>query len=525
MTTAGMTTATLRRSRALSIGCSAALVIMTARPCRAQAGGDSQAGRNPAVSAQRDSVSINLADTDLRLVVQALSPYLDRPVVFGNVPATRVTLETPRPVPRADVVRLLRGVLESQNLQLAYDTTAVLYRVTTKVAPPVAGASGAARTTQTAATTAQTPELFTIHLEHARATDVAATVNALYGNPSALGEGKFTQGTLSQSLQKNLVPPVGSTSQAPTSPVGDHAAVLSGEVVIIPDQTTNALLIRANEHDFALIQAAVRQLDVRPLQVLIEVIIAEVTRNSNFALGIGGSVPETAVHARHVDGVTVSGLMGNGPVPDSTLGDFVLHVLKRGSGINVNATLTAAESRGEARILSRPVLIAANGETAEILVGSQRPFVQVQRSLATETATRDQVVEYKDVGTKLTVKPTISADGYVMLAVTQEVNQATNEIQFDAPIIATRTVQTQLLVRDSQTVILGGLSDHQRDDSRSGIPLLSRMPILGALFGGTQRQTNETEFFLFITPRVIRSDADADALSAPLRKRSGTSRP
>lgn len=504
----------------------AAAAVVLARGAGAQVPATAPA---PTVSQAHDSVTINMADADLRLVVQALAPYVDRPVVFGNVPQTHITLQTPRPVPRADVVRLLRGVVESQGLELALDSTAGMYRVRTKEPPKPPPETTAQRPTGPGGP-AGAPELFTIQLQHARASDVAATVNALYGHANALGESGFNRGagpTLGQSLQQNVLPPQSSGGQPAVGGVAAVArsATFSGETVIIPDATSNMLLIRANQHDFELIQAAVKQLDVRPLQVLIEVIIAEVSRNSRFALGIGGSVPKTDIHAKGIDGVSVNGVMGGGPVADSTLGDFVLHILKRGGGVNLTATITAAQARGEARILSRPVLIAANGETAEILVGSQRPFVQVQRSLATETATRDQVVQYKDVGTRLSVKPTISADGYVMLAVTQEVNQATAEVQFDAPVISTRTVQTQLLVRDSQTVVLGGLSDRQRDQSRSGIPVLSQIPILGALFGGTQHQTTETEFFLFITPRVIRTDADADSLSAPLRKRTGNDSP
>ena len=124
-------------------------------------------------------------------------------------------------------------------------------------------------------------------------------------------------------------------------------------------------------------------------------------------------------------------------------------------------------------------MLAANNEVAEILVGSQRPFVQVQRTLPTDDAARDQIVQYKDVGTNLSVRPTISEDGYVMLEVTQEVNAATNEVAFDAPVISTRTVRTQLLVRDSQTVVLGGLADRQRESTQGGVPVLSSIPLLG----------------------------------------------
>ncbi|MFN2398531.1 MAG: type II secretion system protein GspD, partial [Gemmatimonadaceae bacterium] len=120
---------------------------------------------------------------------------------------------------------------------------------------------------------------------------------------------------------------------------------------------------------------------------------------------------------------------------------------------------------------------------------------------------------------------TISSDGYVMLQVTQEVNAATTETAFDAPVISTRSVQTELLVRDSQTVVLGGLTDRQRDASQGGVPILSSIPILGGLFGRTSRRATETELFLFITPRIIKTDTDANDVTEPLKRRAETTKP
>lgn len=174
---------------------------------------------------------------------------------------------------------------------------------------------------------------------------------------------------------------------------------------------------------------------------------------------------------------------------------------------------------------SRPVVIASNNETATINVGSQRPFVQVSRSLPNDQATQDQVVQYKDVGTKLTVSPTISPDGYVVLQVSQEVDNATTEIAFDAPVISTRSVQTELLIKDGQTVALGGLSDRQHDTNQGGVPLLSKIPLIGGLFGHTSRDMSEDELFLFLTPHVIRTDADADSLTSPMLKKAEAVKP
>jgi general secretion pathway protein D len=113
----------------------------------------------------------------------------------------------------------------------------------------------------------------------------------------------------------------------------------------------------------------------------------------------------------------------------------------------------------------------------------------------------------------------------VQLHVTQEVSNATSESQFNAPVISTRSVRTDLLVRDGHTIVLGGLTDRERDTQSEGIPLLSSIPFIGGFFGRQSRVTTETELFIFLTPRVIRTDEDAERLTAPLRDRAATVRP
>jgi general secretion pathway protein D len=463
------------------------------------------------VSDVGDSVTIHLVDVDLRVAVSALAPYLDRPVVFGAVPALRVTLETPHPVPRTDVVRLLTGVVESQNLELSVDTAAGLYRVKLHEAPPPAPTTTASGH-GSGGKGGDAPQLYVIHLSHARAADVAATVNALYGKGSALGEPGSTSGagTLSSQLAQNAFQPALAPSP-PAAPgvgslAGGKSAALTGETAIIPDAGTNSLLIRASPADYELIAAAVKELDVRPLQVLIEVLIIEVSKNSNFAAGLGISFPN-----QQAKGTSTS--LG-GSTPGAGLGDFAFNVMRTGSPA-FTANLSAAASKGEARILSRPVVLAENNQQAEILVGSQQPFIQVQQTQVGAVA-QNQVVQYQDVGTKLTVRPTISTDGYVQLQLTQEVNQATDQVQFNAPVISTRTLQTQLLVRDSQTVVLGGLSSREKDRSSQGVPVLSSIPLLGLLFGQQSHTNTGTEFFLFLTPHIVRDDIAAARITQPI---------
>jgi general secretion pathway protein D len=121
-------------------------------------------------------------------------------------------------------------------------------------------------------------------------------------------------------------------------------------------------------------------------------------------------------------------------------------------------------------------------------------------------------VQYREVGTVLTILPTINEDGYVNLAVAQEVSSATAETQFGAPIISTREAETQLLARNGQTVVIGGLVDQQVSKSRQGIPFLKDLPIIGFLFGTTTETTGSSELFLFLTPYIVASDEDADRL-------------
>src|SRR5207247_143684 len=203
----------------------------------------------------------------------------------------------------------------------------------------------------------------------------------------------------------------------------------------------------ASQVDFDVLQQGVAQLDIRPLQVLIEVMIVEARHDRSFSFGSDLFLPPQSVDK------------GNGTVDASNLGgglgDLVIHLMNLGHA-EIDATLRAAASKGEVQIVSRPVLLASNNTEARLLVGSQVPFVQVSRSLPTDTPTRDQVVQYRDVGTKLTVRPTINQDGYVSLLIQQEVNQATSEVAFDAPVISTREAATQGLVDDGQTIVSGG---------------------------------------------------------------------
>jgi general secretion pathway protein D len=480
--------------RALRAGAATLALLFGAPPLGAQ--------DTAAVRLRNDSLSVRFVDADIRGVIQALGRYLAKPVLVGAIEPARISLQTPAPVPRSAARVLLKGVVESQGLELTEDSA--FMRVS--AAPPRSAAAGP----PAPAAPPTAVQLFVIRLKHARAADVAATVNLLFGGGGEFsGRGGLSAPTLSDELRRNVLPPAGAAAPAAPPPAagGARPATLSGQVTIVPDELTNSLLIRASLQDFEVLRQAVAELDIRPLQVLIEVLIVEARHDRSFSLGTDLFLPPQ--RADHGDG-TVDARSSTG----GGLGDLVVRLMHLGHA-DIDATLRAAASKGDVRIVSRPVLLASNNTEARLLVGSQVPFVQVSRSLPTETPTRDQVVQYRDVGTKLTIRPTINQDGYVSLLIQQEVNAATTEVLFDAPVISTREAATQLLVRDGQTIVLGGLRDRQRDVNQSGIPILSHLPLLGGLFGSAERHTAETELYLFLTPRILKTDADADSVTAP----------
>lgn len=466
--------------------------------------GPARAQDTASVRYSNDSVTIRFVETDIRAVIQALGRYLPRPVLVGNIQPVRVSLETPSPVHRSAIAGLLKGLVESQNLDFIEDSA--FFRVGTRQARPVQPSDARARQDTGAV------QLFVIRLKHARAGDVAATVNLLFGGGGEFsGQQGLSTGTLSDELRRNVVPPAGGPGAQPVSGPGAPVSVLRGSVTIVPDELTNSILIRATQQDYDVLRGAVDQLDIRPLQVLIEVLIVEARHDRSFSIGADWFVPPQSVDKRN--GTADASLLGGG------LGDLVIRLLNLGRA-EVDATIRAAASRGDVKIVSQPVLLASNNQEARFLVGSQRPFVQVSRSLPTDTPSRDQVIQYRDVGTKLTVRPTINQDGYVSLFIQQEINQATSEVQFDAPVISTREAVTRVLVRDGQTIVLGGLRDRQRDANQGGVPILSSIPLIGGLFGSASRRSNETELYLFLTPRILRTDADTDSVTVPRLKRS-----
>jgi general secretion pathway protein D len=473
-------------------------------------------GLAPAVPAQEPTppqeqlVEFDFEDAELRIVLAALAEAAGLNIVFGQLPTRPVTLRTSRPIPTSEVRSLLESLASANGLELVAQDGFIRI-VDTAPPEPVPGRAQPGRP----AATGQQPgqrRLYVYHLSHARAEVVLRTLQDLFNLGGGFGApvGAGDQLSLSEALRQQQVAPVTPDVGVAGPPAaGDQQGIpigLESTVDIVEDPASNSILILATPPDYEVIEDALQALDNRPLQVLIEVVVAEVRHNRNTALGIDVNIPPRAGDDPEV-GFRLQGL---------SAGDVALQILGIGS-VDADVVITALASAGDVDILSRPILLAQNNSEARILVGDQRPFIQVFRALPTDNAVRDQVVQYRNVGTQLTIRPTISADGYINLEVAQEVSTATAETQFGAPVINTREAETDLLVKDGQTIVLGGLIDHQRSQTNSGVPLLKDIPLLGLLFRSTTYQVTKSEMLLLLTTHVIRSDEDLDETVRQLR--------
>jgi general secretion pathway protein D len=299
---------------------------------------------------------------------------------------------------------------------------------------------------------------------------------------------------------------------------------------IMAEPSTNSLMVLSTAEDFATLQTLVGGIDLRPLQVLIEVTIAQVQRTHDLDVGISGAVRKDAGTTSNVTKTTVGSTtttITTGKTDTSTIAllpsaagakDFIAQLMGGHGNINQTVALNALQTRGEVRVLSLPVIIAQNNVQAVISVGSQVPFVSVSQTVPNDPTGRVQTIQYQTVGTTLTIVPVINPDGYVNLTIDQTANDVSPNLLFDAPIINSREASTQVFVRDGQTTAIGGLADNNTNNSTSGIPILSSIPWIGTwLFGNTVKHKDATELYLFLTPHIISSDEDIDRMRNAIR--------
>lgn len=365
---------------------------------------------------------------------------------------------------------------------------------------------------------------YVVNLKYASADDLAGALGQLFGVQVAGGStGSLSDRSLSRALdtfrsrdaetfRQRSMPTTGNatTPAVPATPRDSAAGLLVGRTTIVANAPTNALVIRTAPPNYPLLKETIDALDTRPAQVLFEVTIAEIALGRGFEFGVDWS----AVNR----GGDVQGQFGNPSVPDTGSTSALLRLVRL-DGTAVRALLRSIASTSDVRVLSTPEIMATNNREATILVGSKVPFISSTR-LGNDVSI-DRAVQYQDVGTKLSIIPTINDDGYVSVQLLQEVSSLTQQTvtaALSAPVISTREASTRATLRDGQTVVIAGLIGENRTVSQQGIPLLMHIPYLGALFRRQVDTRQRTELAIFVTPYLVRTDADADAIRERLRK-------
>ncbi len=371
---------------------------------------------------------------------------------------------------------------------------------------------------------------YVVKLKYANSDDLAGVLGQLYGATVAAGRrSSLDDQALSRSTsafreretetmrQRQSLQPPPPVSAAPVYRDSSRGpGSLIGQTIVVSSPPSNSLVIRTAPSNITLLRETIESLDKRPVQVLMEVTVAEVILGRGTEFGINWAAATGGVRSNG------GGQFGQPLVPDSLdpVQDFIGRVTRLGK-IDVRAVLRTLASTSTVNVLSTPEVLAVNNREARILVGSKVPFIASTR-LGNDVAI-DRAVQYQDVGTQLTLIPTINDDGYVSVQLLQEVSSlSTQTVQaaLNAPVITTREASTRAIVRDGQTVVIGGLIGTSTELINSGVPLLKDIPLLGYLFKRQTTSKNRTELAIFITPYIVRTDAEADALFERARQRT-----
>jgi len=322
-----------------------------------------------------------------------------------------------------------------------------------------------------------------------------------------LGGGSFGSGMVSGATQ---------TRRGQGAGQGAFAFTTSEGVRIAAVNENNQLLIRATPGQWEKLLPVIERLDEKPLQVQIETRVLEVNLTGEFQFGVQyylggligtqpGSPPNTnESYHRHQGAVGLGGVQYD--TSDALFYSF--------AGNNLQFAISAMESSGDAKVLSAPSTVVLNNQETTFKVGEKIPVVQtaIVPGLGTGGTTNSAnatSVNYIDTGVLLDVVPRVSPGGLVYMDIQQVVSKPTTQDKFGNYTITNRALSTEVAVQSGQTVLLGGLIQQTDTTQDNGVPFLNRIPVLGRLFGTTDRRRERTELIVLITPRIIRNPDDA----------------
>jgi general secretion pathway protein D len=364
--------------------------------------------------------------------------------------------------------------------------------------------------------------VFVYYVQNAKAKDLADVLKeAFTARKEKKGEAKGK--TVEQTPAQRSARPTPTPAPQAAPAAEEGGAVPTGEISIVVDEQNNALVIRALTRDYRSILETIKKLDIYPKQVLIEVFLAEITLDNKHQFGIEWSQFTTS-HSPIAQQFTL-----NSPPPTDPFGQ----ALAAGTNLRYSivelggrfaAAINAAASDNRLKVVSSPHILASNNKEAKIQVGSSQPILTntytTGFSTGTSTGVVEGTIEYKDIGIILIVTPRVSDGGLVTMEVSVENSTvATTSLGTlpSIPVFNKRTAKTVLSIMEGQTIVIGGLIQDTKNDTKSGVPFLSKIPVLGAVFGYQTYDRGKTELLLMLTPHVISDLKQSNAVTQEFR--------
>jgi type II secretory pathway component GspD/PulD (secretin) len=360
------------------------------------------------------------------------------------------------------------------------------------------------------------PQIFVYHCQNGKARDIATTIQQMFlgakgaSGPSASAPPPASSMTGALPQAPATPSPPGSTMGS--SPPGGGEQLVSEITRIFPDEILNAVITLATPEDYELIKSTIVRIDIVPRQVVIEGVIAQVTLTDNLSIGLSYLIKASA------GGIDFNIGLNSGNLTDTTKQTGTgFTVIGTDSSGQLRAYITALATESKAKLLAAPHILVSDNREARIQVGQQVP-ITTSETYGAAGVTPQRIVQYKDIGIILKVKPRVNEGGLVALEVGQEVSTFSTiplgNVGETQIIINKTEAATNLVVQDGQTIVIGGLIREDTSKSLSGIPWISKVPLIGWLFGNTEDDKSRAELIILLTPHVIKNQKEAKAVTS-----------
>jgi general secretion pathway protein D len=373
---------------------------------------------------------------------------------------------------------------------------------------------------------------------------VAAGRKSAEASNKSAGDSQQPDNTASSSTSGGSASGTSSTSRKKSKSSKSKTGSSSGggskdnDISIVADIANNSLIITATPQEYGKILPIIKQLDIMPLQVLIDATIAEVSLKDDLQYGLkwyfsqgqgngfgssGSNTPSTSATKLFGQG-TVERAIGSAALAGATGGLSAIY-----NAGTVKAVLDAQALLNNVKIISSPSLMVINNQEASIEVGDQIPTQTSQLTTAVGATTsgsglaQNSQIQYKDTGVLLEITPRVNSNGIVIMEIHQRVSnvvpQGSGSDSTLTPTISKKDISSVVAVNDGETLALGGLIKNQVDFVKSGIPFLHELPYVGSLFGSTTRNDDRTELVVLITPRVVKTTQDARIVTDEFKRK------